>query len=93
MKNILLTAKYLASQEDAEHITIEHIKTALKTLEFVDADIAKEVMGYLGIDEITQQQFLTQEDLDAVAKQPKIGYDEKAKRFVKFFKSRGGYSR
>ena len=89
MKNILLTAKFLAANEQSDKIKIEHIKKALQSLEFTDAEMRVVVRNYLKLPAIEMQQLVTQENLDAIAKQPKISYGEKAKEFVEFLKSQG----
>ena len=89
MKNILLTAKFLAANEQSDKIKIEHIKKALQSLEFTDAKMRVVVRNYLKLPAIEMQQLVTQDDLDAIAKQPKINYGQKAKEFVEFLKSEG----
>ena len=89
MKNILLTAKFLAANEQSDKIKIEHIKKALHSLEFTDTEMRVVVRNYLKLPVIEMQQLVTQENLDVIAKQPKISYGEKAKEFVEFLKSQG----
>lgn len=89
MRNILLTAKFLAKQNNANEITIEHLKDALKYLEFKDEKTKKEVYEYLSIENIDNTHLVNEKQLEAMASEPKITYGEKSKEFVEFLKSKG----
>ena len=89
MKNILLTAKLLASNDQADEISIEHIKAAMAALSFTDEAKQQAIYEYLGLNDVVLTPLVTEAVLKAAAEQPKISYSEEVKAFVSFLKEQG----
>lgn len=89
MKNILLTAKFLAAKDNSNEIKIKHIEKALETVEFIDDDIKQEIINYLNLSNVENIQHITEEELKDIQTKDKIVYGEKSKKFVAFLKSKG----
>jgi len=88
MRNILLTAKYLADQDNANEIQIDHIKKALESLVFSDIEIKNEALIYLQIEDIKNIQHIDEDKLNFIGKKPKIKFSNNVKEFISFFKSK-----
>lgn len=93
MKNLLLTAKYLAKQDNSDEIKIEYIKEALKYLEFIDIKIKKEIFEYLTIKTIENEHLIKEEDLEKIEQEPTIPYELKVKEFIQFLKLKGFFTK
>ena len=89
MRNILLTAKYLAHKEKSEEITKEHIVQALNSVNFFDFEVKEEILEYLDLEETQSESLITLTQLQEVSDLPKIKYSEEAKGFVQFLKEEG----
>jgi ATP-dependent Zn protease len=77
-----LTAKKFAIDDTSSLITLEHLKKALNTLEFIDKDAKKIVIEYL---KVTPQPSIiyTKENIEDAAKHGKIDFDENVLLFKK----------
>lgn len=89
MKNILLTAKFLASKEGVEKIKLDHIKKALKSIVLVKEEYKEETYDKLGVNYYEKNQLITEEELVAIANKSTMYPDEEAKSFIDYLKSIG----
>jgi len=88
MRTLFLTAKKVAIDNNEKHITLQHIKKALETLEFIDNDAKKIIYKYL---DITPQinPFITQEDIDEASRHERLDFNSEVKEFKDFLQDHG----
>lgn len=88
MINILLSAKLLAKKANEKEIMLEHIKQAMQAVVFKDSDLSAEVLKYLKLENIENNQLVTEDELYQVKEEAKIDYSKETKDFLSFMKSK-----
>ena len=85
MRKLLLTAKWFALQNHAPEIQITHFKQALSQLDLVDEQATNKLQALFKTQQISWPESATipeQPDLDAVASQPRIPYQDAVHQIV-----------
>jgi ATP-dependent Zn protease len=88
MRTLFLTAKKCAMDHEDYLITIDHLKEALSSLEFVDTKAKALVYDYLKV-EPNISAIYSQENLNSASEFKKLDFDESVKLFKKYLESNG----
>lgn len=81
MRTIFLLAKFLAHQKSEPFITMQHIKKAIKGIEFVDDKAKSIILGAIGINKYTTKDIFNGEELTTAEKIKIIKFDEEVSAF------------
>ena len=88
MRTLFLTAKKCAIDNKDPLITIEHLKEALSSLEFVDTEAKTLVYDYLKVKPDISAMY-SLENLNSASESKKLDFDESVKLFKKHLESNG----
>ena len=88
MRTLFLTAKKFAIDEESSSITIEHLKKALGTIEFVDNKAKTLVCDYLKISPILNSVY-TNKSIDEASKQGTVSFSSDVMAFKKHLEENG----
>lgn len=81
MRTIFLLAKFLAHQKSEPLITIQHIKKALKGIEFVDDKAKNLILEAIGVKKYAAKGIFNGDELATAEKIQKINFDEEVSAF------------